>query len=105
MTHIRPGKLATIPEAKYIYVARNPWDVCCSAYDAEMKLIAPADWMPMEEYVSLFLGGRVSVGPYFEHVSAGYIRRNDPNFFFVTYEEMKADCGSVVLRLAHFLGG
>ncbi|KAH7943075.1 hypothetical protein HPB52_004892 [Rhipicephalus sanguineus] len=104
MTHIRPGKLATIPEAKYIYVARNPWDVCCSSHGIAMKLTESAYRVPFDEYVPMFLDGRVSVGPYFEHVNAAYSRRHDPNFFFVTYEEMIADCGGVVLRLADFLG-
>ncbi|KAH6943537.1 hypothetical protein HPB50_023943 [Hyalomma asiaticum] len=105
MTHIRPGKLATIPEAKYIYVARNPWDVCSSLYDLHLKLFERADRMSVEGYVSTFLDGNVAIGPYFEHVNAGYVRRNEPNFFFVTYEEMIKDCGGVVLLLADFLGG
>ncbi|XP_075558283.1 amine sulfotransferase-like isoform X2 [Dermacentor variabilis] len=102
-THIRPGKLATMAEAKYVYVARNPWDVCCSSYGASMKLRELTERMSFEDYVSMFLDGRVTVGPYFEHVHAGYVRRRDPNFFFVTYEEMVTDCGGVVLRLADFL--
>ncbi|KAH6943290.1 hypothetical protein HPB50_018586 [Hyalomma asiaticum] len=105
MTHIRPGKLADVPEAKYVYVARNPWDVCCSLYDYVVKVVERADRVPFEDYLSLFLDGRVATGRYFEHVNAGYLRRNEPNFFFVTYEEMQKDCGNVLLRLADFLDG
>ncbi|XP_075558289.1 amine sulfotransferase-like [Dermacentor variabilis] len=105
LTHIRPGKLETMAEAKYVYVARNPWDVCCSSYSINMKLRELTERMSFDDYVSLFLDGRVDVGPYFEHVRAGYVRRKDPNFFFVTYEEMVRDCEGVVLRLADFLDG
>lgn len=105
MTHIRPGKLAAMAEAKYVYVARNPWDVCCSSYSIAMKLREITERMPFDDYVSMFLDGRVAVGPYFEHVHAGYVRRKDPNFFFVTYEDMMMNCDDVVLRLADFLNG
>ncbi|XP_065283820.1 amine sulfotransferase-like [Dermacentor albipictus] len=103
LTHIRPGKLATIAEAKYVYVARNPWDVCCSSYGGAMKIRELSERVAFDDYVSMFLDGRVGVGPYFEHVHAGYVRRMDPNFFFVTYEEMVTDCEGVALRLADFL--
>ncbi|XP_054925718.1 sulfotransferase ssu-1-like isoform X2 [Dermacentor andersoni] len=105
LTHMRPGKLAIMAEAKYVYVARNPWDVCWSSYCLAMKLRELSERMSFDDYVSMFLDGRVGVGPYFEHVHAGYVRRTDPNFFFVTYEEMVTDCGGVVLRLADFLDG
>ncbi|XP_075558288.1 amine sulfotransferase-like [Dermacentor variabilis] len=105
LTHIRPGMLATMAEAKYVYVARNPWDVCCSAYSLAMKVRELTERMSFDDLVPVFLEGCVSVGSYFEHVHAGYVRRKDPNFFFVTYEEMVRDCGSVILRLADFLDG
>ncbi|XP_050032433.2 amine sulfotransferase-like [Dermacentor andersoni] len=105
LTNILPGKLVTIADAKYGYVAWNPWDVSCSSYSISMKLRELIERMSFDDFVSMFLDGRVGVGPYFEHVHAGYVRRKDPNFFFVTYEEMVRDCESVVLRLADFLDG
>ncbi|XP_065289656.1 3-alpha-hydroxysteroid sulfotransferase-like [Dermacentor albipictus] len=41
---------------------------------------------------------------YFEHVASGYALREQPNVFFVTYEELKNNTREIVLKLAYFLG-
>ncbi|KAH6942374.1 hypothetical protein HPB50_004233 [Hyalomma asiaticum] len=104
MTHIRPGKIAMSAEAKYIYVARNPWDVCGSLYDFLQQRHRTARQQSFEDFVNTFLHGLVPGGDYFEHVRAGYMRRDEQNVFFVTYEEMAAHRDDVLLRLADFLG-
>ncbi|KAH7972092.1 hypothetical protein HPB52_006338 [Rhipicephalus sanguineus] len=97
-THIRPGKIAASPEAKYVYVARNPWDVCASLYELQGQLRGPDDRQTWDDFVTLFWEGLAGTGDYFEHVHSGYLRKGDPNVFFVTYEEMAADPGDVVMQ-------
>lgn len=92
-------------EAKYVYVARNPWDVCVSFFHWTTNLgVYDFQDGTFEEIVAAFIGGNFGYGDYFEHVASGYELRAEPNVFFVTYEELKKQKRSVVLKLAYFLG-
>ncbi|XP_037512247.1 3-beta-hydroxysteroid sulfotransferase [Rhipicephalus sanguineus] len=104
-THLLPDKTAMTDEGKYIYVARNPWDVCVSFYHMTTNL-SGFDFQDgtFEEFVDTFVSGNFGYGDYFEHVALGYSLRERPNVFFVTFEELKKNTREVVLRLAHFLG-
>lgn len=92
-------------ETKYVYVARNPWDVCVSLYHAMTELNA---WKFQDgtfpELFDAFLETDLGYGRYFDHVASGYALKDKPNVFFMTYEELKRDTRGTVLRLAHFLG-
>ncbi|KAH6931710.1 hypothetical protein HPB50_027302 [Hyalomma asiaticum] len=85
-THFKPGKLKINQSSKYVYVARNPWDLCASLYQQSRQMPLYPLQATFEEFLPLFLKGHVPYGSYFEHVSAGYAFRKEPNFFFVTYE-------------------
>ncbi|XP_075552992.1 sulfotransferase ssu-1-like [Dermacentor variabilis] len=105
-THLPLSTTAMNKDAKYVYVARNPWDLCVSSY----HMITTFDVYrfrdgTFEELFDAFLEGDCAgQGSYFDHVASGYALRNEPNVFFVTYEELKTDTPSVILRLARFLG-
>ncbi|KAL1471828.1 hypothetical protein MTO96_039698, partial [Rhipicephalus appendiculatus] len=103
-THL-PDKTMMTDEGKYIYVARNPWDVCVSFYHM-MSNMSHFEFQDgtFGEFVDTFLSGDFGYGDYFEHIAWGYSLREQPNVFFVTYEELKKNTREVVLRLAHFLG-
>ncbi|XP_075556994.1 sulfotransferase 2A8-like [Dermacentor variabilis] len=100
-----PRKELMSDEAKYVYVARNPWDVCVSAYNmfTTIRNHGFGD-ATFEEFVDAFLAGELGYGNFFDHVAAGYALRDEPNVFFVTYEELASDTRGTVLRLARFLG-
>lgn len=103
-THFQPGKLTINQSSKYVYVARNPWDLCASLYDqCRQTPLCPLQ-ATFGEFLPVFLQGYLPYGSYFRHVNAGYALRNEQNVFFVTYEEMAADTAGVVVRLAEFLG-
>ncbi|XP_077535457.1 sulfotransferase 2A1-like isoform X1 [Haemaphysalis longicornis] len=91
--------------AKYVYVARNPWDVCVSFYHmvSNVSLWRFQDGT-FDEFVDAFIEGDFGYGSYFDHVAAGYALRHEPNVFFLTYEGVKKDTRGTVLRLARFLG-
>lgn len=92
-------------EAKYVYITRNPWDVCVSFYNMVTNVSA---WRfqdaTFDEFVDAFIDGDFGYGSYFDHVAAGYALRDEPNVFFLTYEGLKKDTRGTVLRLAQFLG-
>ncbi|XP_077508547.1 amine sulfotransferase-like [Amblyomma americanum] len=91
--------------AKYIYMARNPWDVCVSLYRISTELSTGTfQDSTFEEFFDVFIEGDLGYGDYFEHVASGYALKNEANVFFITYEELKKDIMDVVLRLGHFLG-
>ncbi|KAH7959292.1 hypothetical protein HPB49_010137 [Dermacentor silvarum] len=100
---LKPNTLSE--DAKYVYVARNPWDVCVSLYHAMTELSV---WRfqdaTFDELFDAFLETDFGYGSYFEHVASGYALKDKPNVFFLTYEELKRDTRGMVLRLAHFLG-
>lgn len=104
-THLAPDKAALTDEGKYVYVARNPWDVCVSFYHM-MSNLSEFDFQDgtFEDFVDTFVSGNFGYGDYFEHVALGYAIRDKPNVFFITYEELKRNTRDVVLRLAYFLG-
>ncbi|KAH9381959.1 hypothetical protein HPB48_019277 [Haemaphysalis longicornis] len=105
MTHFPLNILQPVEAAKYIYVARNPYDCAVSYYHFIMGLTpkSVAD-VSFGKFLDMFLSGKVIFGDYFEHLKPWYERRSDSNVLFITYEKLKADTRAVVLRIAEFLG-
>ncbi|KAH7953461.1 hypothetical protein HPB49_008896 [Dermacentor silvarum] len=93
-------------EAKYIYVTRNPWDVCVSLYHMVTSLSAYRfQDGTFDDFFDAFLSEDVAgYGNYFNHVVSGYEVKDMNNVFFVTYENLTRDTRGTVLKLARFLG-
>ncbi|XP_077511542.1 amine sulfotransferase-like isoform X2 [Amblyomma americanum] len=104
-THLPPSRKKLNPEAKYIYVARNPWDVCVSLYHHvnNLSIFRFGDGT-FDDFLEVFLTGELGYGDYFQHVTAGYSLKDEPNVFFIAYEQLKRDTRGTVLRLARFIG-
>ncbi|EEC12704.1 salivary sulfotransferase, putative [Ixodes scapularis] len=104
-THLPMNRLRLSDEAKYVYVARNPWDCCVSNFHLmqDFPLFEFADGT-FDDFLDTFLDGRFGFGDYFDHIISGYDHKHDANVFFVTYEEICRDKVDVVHRLARFLG-
>ncbi|XP_013794136.2 sulfotransferase 1C2-like [Limulus polyphemus] len=111
---IRPGAIKThlpfhmcpySPNAKYIYVTRNPRDCCVSFYH-HTKMFPGYQFQggSFDDFFEVFINGETEWGDYFDHLLSGYEHKNDPNVCFITYEEMKEDTKAAVLKLAKFLG-
>ncbi|XP_077535063.1 sulfotransferase ssu-1-like isoform X2 [Haemaphysalis longicornis] len=93
------------PEAKYVYVARNPWDCCVSAYhQAKDVTVYHFEDGTFDDFFECFLEGDFGCGDYFEHIVGGYSLKHEPNMFFVTYEELKTNTRNTIVRLARFIG-
>lgn len=105
MTHLPLRSEKLNPEAKYVYVARNPWDVCVSLYHLMKSLsVYRFEDGAFDDFLDAFFAGSLPYGCYFEHLMAGYSLRGEPNVFFLTYEELQKNTREVVVRLARFIG-
>lgn len=105
MTHLPMSVFPPQEQAKYLYVARNPYD-CAVSYYHFLKGLTPKTVtdVSFETFLKLFLSGKVIYGDYFDHLLPWYERRNEPNVLFLTYEDLKADTKAQVLKIADFLG-
>lgn len=104
-THSSMARLQCSEKAKYVYVARNPWDCCVSCFHFVREIPeCQFEDGTFDDFVDSFLEGKFGFGEYFSHVLYGYGSRTEPNVFFVTYEELHKDKADVALRLAYFLG-
>ncbi|XP_037274795.2 sulfotransferase 1B1 isoform X2 [Rhipicephalus microplus] len=105
MTHLPLEVFPPVDNAKYIYVARNPYD-CAVSYYHFLKGLTPKTVtdVSFEQFLPLFLSGKVIYGDYFDHLLPWYERRNNANVLFLTYEQLKADTKTQILKIADFIG-
>ncbi|CAN7947201.1 unnamed protein product [Ixodes hexagonus] len=110
----RPGAIKThlpynlqpySPDAKYIYVTRNPYDCCVSFYHHTKSFPAYRfEDKSFDDFFEMFITGAADFGDYFDHQLSWYEHRGDPNVLLVTYEDLKKDARSGILKIAEFLG-
>ena len=95
-----PGGLPHTTAAKYIYVMRNPKDVCVSIYYHRL-MMTEVVW---EELLSEFSSANIVYGNWCDHVLGWWKNRDAPNILFVKYEDMKTDPTAAVRTVADFIG-
>ncbi|KAF8764348.1 sulfotransferase ssu-1-like [Argiope bruennichi] len=104
-THFSYSHMPYSPDAKYVFVARNPKDCCVSFYYHTRNIPGFGYWDgEFDDFFELFMAGEVEYNDYFDHLLDWYPHRNDPNVFYTTYEDMKKDIKDIILRLSKFLG-
>ena len=100
--------LAGGPESspcKYIYIARNPKDVCVSYFHFESgKAWSGKYHGPWEHWLRIFLEGRVQRGNWFDHVLSWWEHRQADNLLFLRYEDLKRDFEGQLGLIAQYLG-
>ncbi|XP_053919894.1 amine sulfotransferase-like [Cuculus canorus] len=90
--------------ARIIYITRNPKDVMISYYHFS-KYIKTLEEIPdLNIFMERFLSGKVLASSWLDHVSGWFSHAEDFNILFLTYEEMKKDLRSAVLKICNFLG-
>ncbi|KAH6937671.1 hypothetical protein HPB50_003566 [Hyalomma asiaticum] len=104
-THLPYEHQPKNPKAKFIYLARNPLDVCVSfyyyAHDGPQYDFENCSF---DNFVEAFVNGEVDHGDYLDHLLSWYPHCQEENVFFVTFEELKRDFRGTVMSLAGFMG-
>lgn len=106
-THL-PRPLAPYDEcAKYVYVARNPFDCAVSFYHHTRGFPRHYEFSngTFADFFDCFILGEVDFGDYFDHLLSWHELVGSDNVLFLTYEEMLGDQRSAIRRIADFLGG
>nr|XP_026693530.1 sulfotransferase family cytosolic 1B member 1-like isoform X1 [Ciona intestinalis] len=105
-THIPCDHFELNEKTKYIWVLRNPKDVCVSFYH-HTKLFSNLyeyDHGTFDHYFKLFASGKTDYDSYFGHVKKWSEHANDKNVLLLLYEDMKVDTRSAIKQIANFLG-
>jgi hypothetical protein len=105
-THLPLDRTPLHAAARYVYVARNPFDCAVSFFHHTRGFdqhygFRDGRW---DDYFECFLAGEVDSGDYFDHLVPWWKRRADANVHFVTYEAMIADARRAIVEIAAFLG-
>ena len=105
-THLPRGLTPFAPGARYIYVARNPFDCVVSFYHHTRGFPQHYDFSTgtFADFFECFMSGEVDFGDYFEHLLSWLALAGTANLLFVTYEDMKADVRAAIGTIARFLG-
>ncbi|XP_054711382.1 sulfotransferase ssu-1-like [Uloborus diversus] len=104
-THLPYNLMPYSPDAKYIFVVRDPRDCCVSLYYHTRNMMKFNYWdATFDDFFEIFMRGEVEYNDYYDHLLSLYPHRNDSQVFFTKYEDMKKDRRKVVIELAKFLG-
>ena len=105
-THFSRALVPYHPKAKYIYIARNPFDCVVSFYYHTQGFVRHYDFAKgtFSDFFECFITGEVDWGDYFDHLIPWYTCKTDPNVLFLTYESMLENTRSAVIAIAEFLG-
>ena len=106
-THLYHDMTPMHPEAKYIYVARNPKDCLVSFYHHTRGFPKHYNFGngSFDDYFELFINGNVDFGSYFDNLKSWLPHLNKSNVFSTTYENLVQNPRESILDLAGFLGG
>ena len=93
------------PQAKYIYVAREPKDTAVSNYYFARNGVGGPDYRDatFNEFFEKYIEGQVIYGDYFDHLLGWWEHRAKPNVLFLTYEMMKRSPEEAILQVAQFI--
>ncbi|XP_032299709.1 amine sulfotransferase-like isoform X1 [Coturnix japonica] len=91
-------------KGRVIYVSRNPKDVLVSYYHFSKFIVTLEEIPDFNIFMERFLAGKVLASAWFDHVSGWCNHAKDFNILFLTYEEMKKDLRSAVLKICNFIG-
>lgn len=105
-THLPYSFTPYSPDAKYIYIARNPFDCVVSFYYHTQGFVKHYDFADgtFDQFFELFIAGEVDWGDYFDHLLSWYEHRHQENILFTTYEAMKKELKQQIIEMAIFLG-
>ena len=102
-THMALDALPYSPAGRYICVVRDPKDVFVSGYHFTRAMVMGALMPPVDAWLEAYLSPDAPMGSWARHLASGWNLRGRGNVLFLTYENMRADLGSVVDEVAVFM--
>lgn len=96
-----PQDLTKKQKAKVVFVARTPMDCCVSFYHFMNKMNGYVG--SLSKFTEQFMVGFNLFGNYWTHLLSGWELRDEPNFKFIWFEDMKKDTKKVITELSEFL--
>ncbi|HSG63623.1 MAG TPA: sulfotransferase domain-containing protein, partial [Gammaproteobacteria bacterium] len=105
-THLPFSMVPHSDDARYLYVARNPFDCAVSFFHHTRGFVRHYDFADgtFDDYFECFLAGEVDFGDYFDNLLSWQERRRERNVLVLTYEGMSADPRAAVLEIGRFMG-
>ena len=98
-----PGGLPHATTAKYIYVMRNPKDVCVSRWH-HLNKIQTGKETPWDDFLAQMFTKKMPFAGWFDHVLGWWKHRDSPNILYIMYEDMKRDPLTAIHTVANFIG-
>jgi hypothetical protein len=105
-THFQRGVTPFSRAARYLVIARNPFDCAVSFFHHTRGFPRHYDFAEgaFDEYFDAFIAGEVDFGDYFDHLASWLDSANDENVQLLTYESLRLAPRDTIRRVAGFLG-
>jgi hypothetical protein len=104
-THLPMALFPVDGRARYLYIARNPFDCVVSFFHHTRGFPRHYDFADgaFDDFFECFLRGEVDFGDYFDHIVPWSHFWDRPNVLLLVYEDMRANPARAVERIAQFL--
>ena len=104
-SHLPFSMVPKNPNAKYIFVVRNPKDCVVSFYHHTVGFWRHYDFADgkFDPYFSRFLSGNVDHGDYYDFLRQSLDHKDDDNTLFLRYETGRKNAREYILQIAAFL--
>lgn len=105
-THLTFEATPFSPDARYLVIARNPFDCAVSFYHHTRGFPRHYDFADgtFGDFFDCFVRGEVDFGDYFDHLLSWYSAVSRSNVMLLTYEALRADTAAMIPRIADFIG-
>ena len=102
MSHFLYEHLPQNPKAKYLYIYRNPKDIIVSAFNHLSNSTYKPYQGTFDQFFDLFI--ETDFFKFCKHFKGFLEHKDEPNYFIISYEELKQDFKTKVQEIAVFLG-
>jgi hypothetical protein len=105
-THLDFTRTPFEAAARYVVIARNPFDCVVSFFHHTRGFPQHYDFADgrFEDFFECFLAGEVDFGDYFAHLQSWQAETARDNVRLITYEALRANTAGTIRRIAAFLG-
>ncbi len=103
-THLGWGGIPYSPDARYVYVIRDPKDVFVSNYFFFKSVALGPIMPPADVWFETYVSDEFWLGSWAEHICSFWQQRQRDNLLIVSFGEMKTDRGGVIQKVASHMG-